>query len=101
MKGFPQVATVLLLLAACPPNALPDVESRPGEPKSYLDRIGGHAIDRARELVVDSSTTSDCTFTGWAVDAVLRKPAGGVLLLIDRALVFPANYGLSRPDVAD
>jgi len=55
----------------------------------YVDAVG----------VLGTPPTEEIRVAGWAIDPVARRPAQGVLLLVDGRLMGRATPGLRRPDV--
>ena len=73
----------------------------PHETDYTIDTIGNVTIsNKQRPLpVIEIAGKKNLLITGWAVDDRAKLLAGGVEVNIDGKL-FPAVYGLDRPDVA-
>lgn len=67
-------------------------------PLYTLDKVGD-VVNPFTKQPVEVKATSDIDLSGFAVDGIAQKPAGGVDIVID-GLPFRAHYGISRPDVA-
>ena len=49
---------------------------------------------------ISISSVSETVMTGWAVDGLAKKEAGGVDIVMD-GKIYKANYGSDRPDVSE
>ena len=70
-----------------------------GTPTHNLDRIQKTDSPYGQQSIRISSV-SDTELTGWAVDGLAKKEAGGVDIVVD-GKIYKANYGLDRPDVTE
>jgi hypothetical protein len=90
--------------AGCHKLSLSSLEERKAGPEFVhhynLDRLDDQIFDGKLPVELETSFDDDWKLLGWAVDAATGKPAGGVVLLVDRKLEVPTRYGVSRPDVA-
>jgi hypothetical protein len=104
---MPNIKTILYICLAAAILILVFFNYKPGEgPLPYetdhtIDTIGNITIsNKGRPLpVIEIAGKKDLLITGWAVDDRAKLPAGGVEVNIDGKL-YPAVYGLDRPDVA-
>ncbi len=98
------------MLCACAPAGnsgssicvAPQSETRlpaevPAKTASALDSIND--VKEFAHAPVKIPRSGYLTIAGWAYDSQVRLPAAAVYLDIDREMI-PAQYGLSRPDVA-
>lgn len=84
--------------AALPP--LSELSRVPSPPLAAVDGISGKKAPSSPEKVVPTpGDASSLKVGGWAVDERSKKAAGGVYVSVDGEL-YPAFYGLPRPDVA-
>jgi len=80
--------------------------TRNGIPDRRLPEAVSFAVDTVNDrlisqgVVIESAREAVVTVNGWALDAVAKQVASGVLLEVDGRLTIPAQYGLPRPDVA-
>ena len=79
----------------------PEKGPLPYETSYSIDIVGDVPIyNKQRPLpIIKIGRKKDLLITGWAVDDRAKLPAGGVEVNIDGKL-YPAIYGLDRPDVA-
>jgi hypothetical protein len=70
-----------------------------GTPVHNLERIQ-NVISPYGQQKISISSVSDTQLTGWAVDGLAKKEAGGVDIVID-GKIYKANYGSDRPDVSE
>jgi hypothetical protein len=67
------------------------------ETKGFIDAVNGQPLSGGS---VEASSRGPVTLSGWVIDEPAHKVASAVYIDVDGNL-FPASYGLSRPDVAD
>ena len=93
------LAAAILILAFF--NFAPKEGPLPYETDYTIDTIGNVTIsNKQRPLpVIEIAGKKNLLITGWAVDDRAKLLAGGVEVNIDGKL-YPAIYGLDRPDVA-
>jgi hypothetical protein len=95
-----RAALLLLFVAACQRAPFSDLQLRHGRTRFNVDRLNGQVVEVAKPLVIDA-TGKEWILDGWAIDAVLSKPATGVLALIDNKETLVGRYGTQRTDVAE
>jgi hypothetical protein len=65
----------------------------------YVDFVNGKSA-LPNVPVIIGPDSKEVVISGWAADHKAKKPAGGVVLVVDGKDERPADYGSARPDVA-
>jgi len=98
-----------MILAGCskssqpteiPADAVAVTQSLPkltGGPSWNIETVGANVVGESKSF--DVRAQDKFTILGWAVDQQAKAPAGGVEGVVDGVL-YPAEYGRPRPDVA-
>lgn len=91
-------------------TSTPEVSKVEDGTSRTLTRVEGipvHNLERIQNVdspygqqSISISSVSDTVMSGWAVDGLAKKEAGGVDIVMD-GKIYKANYGSDRPDVPE
>jgi hypothetical protein len=85
---------------AAPTLSLATLNKAVNQPFFFIDALNTTPLLVPPPIPMKIATGGTITITGWAVDTIAGKGAGGVIVVVDDATTFQAAYGIDRPDVA-
>ncbi|HEV7396636.1 MAG TPA: hypothetical protein VGN86_09020 [Pyrinomonadaceae bacterium] len=81
------------------PSSTANLKPAGPAPQFYIDFVNGKALPPSGPVSIGGDS-KEVVISGWAIDHKNKKPAGGVVLVVDGKDEFTAEYGSARPDVA-